>query len=45
MPLRGKFREEMDYLRRLGREFARDNPQLSQFLGDEAADPDVERLL
>lgn len=45
MPLRGKFREEIDYLRRLGREFARDNPQLSQFLGDEAADPDVERLL
>ncbi|MEN4917681.1 type VI secretion system baseplate subunit TssF [Achromobacter spanius] len=45
MPLRGKFREEMDYLRRLGREFARENPQLSQFLGDEAADPDVERLL
>lgn len=45
MPLRGKFREEIDYLRRLGREFARDNPQLSQFLGDDAADPDVERLL
>ena len=45
MPLRGKFREEKDYLRRLGREFARDNPQLAQFLGDEAADPDVERLL
>ena len=45
MPLRGKFREEKDYLRRLGREFARGNPQLAQFLGDEAADPDVERLL
>ncbi|HTV87202.1 MAG TPA: type VI secretion system baseplate subunit TssF [Dyella sp.] len=45
MSLRHKFREEMDYLRRLGREFAKDNPQLARFLGDEAADPDVERLL
>ncbi|WP_199100891.1 type VI secretion system baseplate subunit TssF [Dyella sp. ASV21] len=45
MSLRQKFREEMDYLRRLGREFAKDNPQLARFLGDEAADPDVERLL
>ncbi|MET3654741.1 type VI secretion system protein ImpG [Dyella japonica] len=35
----------MDYLRRLGREFAKDNPQLARFLGDESADPDVERLL
>lgn len=45
MPLKGKFLEEMDYLRRLGRVFARDNPQLAQFLGEEANDPDVERLL
>lgn len=45
MSLRDKFREEMDYLRRLGREFAKDNPQLARFLGDKAADPDVERLL
>ncbi|ULU26652.1 type VI secretion system baseplate subunit TssF [Dyella terrae] len=45
MSLRHKFREEMDYLRRLGREFAKDNPQLARFPGDESADPDVERLL
>ncbi|WP_343666087.1 type VI secretion system baseplate subunit TssF [Paraburkholderia tropica] len=45
MPLRQKFREELNYLRRLGREFARENPQLARFLGDEATDPDVERLL
>ncbi|GAB2801844.1 type VI secretion system baseplate subunit TssF [Dyella kyungheensis] len=45
MSLRHKFREEMDYLRRLGREFSKDNPQLARFLGEEAADPDVERLL
>lgn len=45
MPLKSKFREELDYLRRLGRVFARNNPQLARFLGDEASDPDVERLL
>ncbi|SAK75978.1 type VI secretion protein [Caballeronia pedi] len=45
MSLQEKFREELNYLRRLGREFARDNPQLARFLGEEATDPDVERLL
>ncbi|WP_175652751.1 type VI secretion system baseplate subunit TssF [Pseudomonas sp. Marseille-P9899] len=45
MPLKSKFREELDYLRRLGRVFSRNNPQLARFLGDEATDPDVERLL
>ncbi|NNJ18739.1 type VI secretion system baseplate subunit TssF [Pseudomonas putida CSV86] len=45
MSLKSKFREELDYLRRLGRVFSRRNPQLARFLGDEASDPDVERLL
>ncbi|MHA6198504.1 type VI secretion system baseplate subunit TssF [Pseudomonas wadenswilerensis] len=45
MPLKSMFREELDYLRRLGRVFSRNNPQLARFLGSEAADPDVERLL
>lgn len=45
MPLKSKFREELDYLRRLGRVFSRNNPQLARFLGEEASDPDVERLL
>jgi len=45
MPLKRKFREEMDFLRRVGREFAQENPQLARFLGEEATDPDVERLL
>lgn len=45
MSLKSKFREELDYLRRLGRVFSRKNPQLARFLGDEASDPDVERLL
>lgn len=45
MELKQRFAEELRYLRELGREFAEDNPQLAQFLGDEAGDPDVERLL
>ncbi len=35
----------MEFLHRTGREFAQENPQLARFLGDEANDPDVERLL
>ena len=45
MSLKSKFRDELDYLRRLGRVFSRNNPQLARFLGEEASDPDVERLL
>ena len=45
MPLKRKFREELDYMRRLGQVFARDNPQLARYLGEEATDPDVERLM
>jgi type VI secretion system protein ImpG len=45
MTLQQRFREEMAYLRAQGREFALHNPQLAQFLGAEASDPDVERLL
>lgn len=45
MNLRDMFSDELRYLRELGREFAQDNPQLARFLGDEAGDPDVERLL
>ncbi|MGY2167375.1 type VI secretion system baseplate subunit TssF [Pseudomonas gingeri] len=45
MGLKERFSEELLYLRELGREFAEENPQLAQFLGDKANDPDVERLL
>ncbi|MCU1782065.1 type VI secretion system baseplate subunit TssF [Pseudomonas sp. 13B_2.1_Bac1] len=45
MGLKQRFAEELRYLRELGREFAEDNPQLAHFLGDQAGDPDVERLL
>lgn len=45
MALRRTFRDELSYLRGQGREFARRNPQLARFLGEQASDPDVERLL
>lgn len=45
MTLKDMFREELNYLRKQGRQFARQNPQLARFLGEQAADPDVERLL
>ena len=45
MTLRQTFRDELTYLRLQGREFARRNPQLAKFLGEQASDPDVERLL
>ncbi|NIX91780.1 type VI secretion system baseplate subunit TssF [Pseudomonas fulva] len=45
MPLRTKFRDELNLLRRLGSQFALENPQLARFLGDQTADPDVERLI
>ncbi len=45
MVFKRKFLDEMDRLRRLGHKFAHDNPQLARFLGEEASDPDVERLL
>ena len=39
------YQEELTYLRDLGAEFARRNPDLAQFLGRDSFDPDVERLL
>src|ERR1700761_1621235 len=45
MTLRAFYEDELAYLRELGGEFARANPKLAAFLGREAADPDVERLM
>lgn len=45
MSLRERFREELNFLRLQGSDFARHNPQLARFLGEQANDPDVERLL
>jgi type VI secretion system protein ImpG len=45
MALNPFYEDELSYLRDMGREFARANPRLVTFLGQEAKDPDVERLL
>jgi type VI secretion system protein ImpG len=45
MSLKDRFGEELRYLRELGADFARNNPQLTRYLGKESGDPGVERLL
>ncbi len=45
MALNPYYEDELSYLRELGRDFAQANPQLAPFLGRDATDPDVERLL
>ncbi|MGC7588875.1 type VI secretion system baseplate subunit TssF [Bisgaard Taxon 46] len=39
------FRNELDYLRELGKQLAAEKPHLANFLSDKSTDPDVERLL
>lgn len=39
------YREELDYLRQLGKLLAREKPHLANFLTEKEGDPDVERLL
>lgn len=39
------FRDELDYLRQLGKEAAVERPHLAAFLSEQGSDPDVERLL
>lgn len=39
------FQDELRYLREVGPEFARVNPEIARYLGDRGSDPDVERLL
>ncbi|HEY3245613.1 MAG TPA: type VI secretion system baseplate subunit TssF [Phycisphaerae bacterium] len=39
------FQDELRYLREVGPEFARANPEIARFLEDRGTDPDVERLL
>ncbi|WP_252109548.1 MULTISPECIES: type VI secretion system baseplate subunit TssF [unclassified Halomonas] len=39
------YRDELNFLKRQGREFAEANPRLSRFLSERSTDPDVERLL
>ncbi len=45
MNLNKYFRDELDFLRMQGKEFAEANPSLSQYLSEPNSDPDVERLL
>lgn len=40
-----QFRDELSYLKLLGRTFAEENPELINLLSDSNSDPDVERLL
>ncbi|ATX91773.1 hypothetical protein AM348_09130 [Citrobacter freundii] len=39
------YREELDYLRQLGKLLAQEKPYLSRFLAEKEGDPDVERLM
>ncbi len=39
------YQDELEYLREVGPEFARANPQVARFLADRGSDPDVERIL
>ena len=39
------YQDELRYLREVGPEFARANPEIARFLADRGADPDVERVL
>jgi type VI secretion system protein ImpG len=39
------YQDELAYLREMGQEFARANPQGAHFVGEASSDPDVERLL
>jgi len=39
------YQDELRYLREIGPEFARANPEIARYLADPGADPDVDRLL
>lgn len=39
------FRDELDYIRQLGKAVAAEKPHLTTFLSEQSSDPDVERLL
>lgn len=45
MKLEEFFRDELSWLRKQGADFSRTSPQLTRFLAEKSADPDVERLL
>ena len=45
MSLEKYFRDELDYLRELGKQISIEKPHISNFLSEKSSDPDVERLL
>lgn len=45
MKLNRFYQDELSFLKLQGREFAQSHPQLTRFLSEQSADPDVERLL
>jgi type VI secretion system protein ImpG len=45
MAINPYYQEELEFLRELGREFARENPTLAPMLAETGSDPDVERVL
>ena len=45
MKLNRFYQDELSFLKQQGREFAQSHPQLTRFLSEQGADPDVERLL
>lgn len=45
MSFEAHYRDELNYLREMGALFARSNPLLAPHLGEDASDPQVERLL
>ncbi|MET1413054.1 type VI secretion system baseplate subunit TssF [Roseibium sp. HPY-6] len=45
MAINSYYRDELNYLKEMGRVFAKANPRLSKYLADDPLDPDVERLL
>ena len=45
MAINSYYRDELNYLREMGRVFAKANPRLSKYLADDPLDPDVERLM
>ncbi len=45
MAINPYYEDELSCLRELGRDFAQTSPELAPFLGRDATDPDVERLL
>lgn len=45
MPRNVHYQDELQYLREVGPEFSRINPEIARYLADRGSDPDIERIL